>query len=77
MEQVNKGLEKPKPSQKGEPPKVPIVENLPEPLLKSPNSDIVRDKSIITTERPRNRDNSLLPARTEKNPLLLIINPNH
>lgn len=57
-----KWLEQPK-GQK--PPKAPITEKFLQPP-KNPDSDIVKDKPIITTKKPTNQDNSLLPAKAEK-----------
>jgi hypothetical protein len=54
---------------------VPIAENLPEPLLKSPDSDIIRNKPIIATEKPGNQDNLLLTDKTKKNPTITDYQP--
>lgn len=57
-----------------EPPKSPpkIEENSPETLPKISDSDTLRNKPLITAEKPTNQSNLLLPAKTEKN--LAIIN---
>jgi hypothetical protein len=53
------------PKKEKEPPKPPITKNFPQ--LKNPNSDIIKDKSIIIAKKPDNKDNLPLTTQTEKN----------
>lgn len=49
----------------------PIVENFPKSLPKIPEPTIIKEKPLITAEKPTNQDNSLLTTETE--PKLAII----
>jgi hypothetical protein len=53
----------------------PIAENFPEQFPKNPDSDIVKNKPVITAGKPSNNDNSLLKIKTEKNPAIANYQP--
>jgi hypothetical protein len=54
--------------------KSPPAENFPQ-SPKNPDSDIVRNKPLITTEKPNNQDNSPLLIRKEPKPAITNYQP--